>query len=477
MNVGSLPTGYLDKEKILFNLDEAVKVHFIGIGGIGMSGIAEILLSLGYKVSGSDMSSSANTEKLKNLGAEIFIGHASENINDVTVVVFSSAIDETNPEMKRAHEDSIPLMRRAEMLAELMRLKKGIAVAGTHGKTTTTSILATILEESRFEPTYVVGGIVENLKGHAKVGTGEFLVAEADESDGSFLLLNPIMSVITNIDFDHLDHYKTKENLIDAFEEFTNKVPFYGCCALNVHDEIVSSFIPKMKKPHLTYGILDEGVTANVGAKGIVMSPEGAEYNLIVDGEDLGKIKTKLPGRHNILNSLGAISMAYAMGVKLELILSSIQKFEGVGRRLQKLYESNDFELIDDYGHHPTEIKTTIKTMKDTRKDKEIVVFFEPHRFTRTRDCWDEFLHSFNDADKVYIAPIYPASEKPLEGITTERLIKDINSLHPGLCEQATSIENIGDLIQPYESQKATFLCLGAGAIGKKAREWASGKK
>jgi UDP-N-acetylmuramate--alanine ligase len=461
----------------LFNLNEAVKVHFIGIGGIGMSGIAEILLSLGYKVSGSDMSSSANTEKLKTLGAEVYIGHARENLEEVTVVVYSSAIDDTNPEYKRATEENIPIMRRAEMLAELMRLKKGIAVAGTHGKTTTTSILATILEESRFEPTYVIGGIVENLDGHAKVGKGEFLVAEADESDGSFLLLNPIMSVITNIDFDHLDHYKTKENLIKAFEEFSNKVPFYGCCALNVHDEIVLSLIPKMKKPHLTFGILDEGVSANIGARSIVMSPEGAEFELVIDGRGLGQVKLGLPGRHNILNALGAISMAFAMGVKEDLILSSIQKFKGVGRRLQKLYKKDDFELVDDYGHHPTEIKTTIKTMKDTRPDKEVVVFFEPHRFTRTRDCWNEFLHSFNDADRVFIAPIYPASEKAIEGITTERLIKDINKLHPGLCEEAPSIEKIGDVIEPFLGKKVAFLCLGAGAIGRKAKEWASGRK
>ena len=461
----------------MFNLNEAVKVHFIGIGGIGMSGIAEILVSLGYKVSGSDMASSANTEKLQKLGAEIYKGHAKENMQDVTVVVYSYAIDNSNPEIQKAQEENIPIMRRAEMLAELMRLKKGVAVAGTHGKTTTTSILATILEESRFEPTYIIGGIVENLDGHAKVGTGEFLVAEADESDGSFLLLNPTLSVITNIDFDHLDHYKTNENLITAFEEFSNKIPFYGCCALNAHDKIISELIPKMKKPHLTFGILDEGVEANVGAKDIKMGPNLAEFSLIVDGRNLGQIKIQLPGRHNILNALGAISVAYSMGVKEELILSSIQKFKGVGRRLQKLYSSDGFELIDDYGHHPTEIKTTVKTMKDTRKDKEVVVFFEPHRFSRTRDCWNEFLHSFNDADKVYIAPIYPASETPIEGITTERLVKDINQLHPGLCEEADSIDSIGKLIEPYLRKDAVFLCLGAGAISRKAREWASDKK
>lgn len=461
----------------MLSINEAVKVHFIGIGGIGMSGIAEILLSLGYKVSGSDMATSANTEKLKSLGAEVYLGHARENLNDVTVVVYSSAIDNKNPEIQRAYEESIPIMRRAEMLAELMRLKKGIAVAGTHGKTTTTSILATILEESRFEPTYVIGGIVENLEGHAKVGKGEFLVAEADESDGSFLLLNPIMSVITNIDYDHLDHYKTTENLIAAFEEFSNKVPFYGCCALNVHDEIIQTLIPKMKKPYLTFGILDEGVEANIGAKNIEMNPEAATFDLVIDGKNLGRVNIQLPGRHNILNALGAISMAYSMGVKHDLILSSIQKFKGVGRRLQNLYKEKNFELIDDYGHHPTEIKTTIKTLKDTRKDKEIVVFFEPHRFTRTRDCWDEFLHSFNDADRVFIAPIYPASEKPITGISTERLIKDINNLHPGLCEQAESIDKIGDLIEPNLDKDVAFLCLGAGAIGKRAREWASGKK
>lgn len=284
-----------------FNIQD-ISVHFIGIGGIGMSGIAEILLSLGYKVTGSDISESANVVRLRELGAKVFIGHKRENITDeTTVVVYSSAVNDSNPEMQQARENQIPIMRRAEMLAELMRLKRGIAIGGTHGKTTTTSFLATILQASNYEPTYIIGGIVSNLAGHAKVGSGEYLVAEADESDGSFLMLNPIMSVVTNIDLDHMDHYGSEDNLMASFEEFINKVPFYGLSSLNADDSRLMSLVPAIKKPVVTFGIKNK---ADYQATDIKMDGLSSEFDLIVGPENLGRIKINLPGKHNILNAL-----------------------------------------------------------------------------------------------------------------------------------------------------------------------------
>jgi len=447
-----------------------IKIHFVGIGGIGMSGIAEILLSMGYRVSGSDSSDSANVKKLKSLGAEIYIGHKAENLNDVGVVVYSSAVNDSNPEVARAKKEDIPVIRRAEMLAELMRLKMGLAVAGTHGKTTTTSFLATILQENDLDPTYIIGGIVKNLKGHAKVGKGEFLVAEADESDGSFLLLSPVMSVITNIDNDHMDHYGTEENLFKAFGEFANKVPFYGVVALNIHDEKLMQLKHQMKRPSVTFGIES---AADFDARNIRHGHFETKFDVYYKGNKTTEFTINLPGRHNVLNCLGATALAYHMGLSFEQISKAASKLEGVGRRFQLLFKENDFEVVDDYGHHPTEISTTLKTVKDTRSDFRKVVIFEPHRFTRTRDCWNQFLHCFNDADELYLLPIYAASEQPIDGISTDRLIEDINRLHPNFAKKLNSIEDVGTLIDSVKGQKTIVVTLGAGAISKAARTWA----
>ncbi|CBW25006.1 UDP-N-acetylmuramate--L-alanine ligase (UDP-N-acetylmuramoyl-L-alanine synthetase) [Halobacteriovorax marinus SJ] len=452
----------------MFSPLKDIKVHFIGIGGIGMSGIAEVLLSLGYKVSGSDIAESATVAKLRKLGADVFVGHKSENITDATVMVYSSAIDDTNPEVIAAKAKRLPIMRRAEMLAELMRLKKGLAIAGTHGKTTTTSFLATILQESKYDPTYIIGGIVKNLDGHAKVGKGEFLVAEADESDGSFLLLNPIMSVVTNIDNDHMDHYGSEANLLSSFTEFINKVPFYGLTALNAHDERLMALTKEVKKPWVTFGVETE---ADFEARDIRYENNITIYDLYHSGEKKIEIRITIPGKHNILNSLGAIALAFNMGVPFEEIAKSIIKFDGVGRRFQTLVAKDNFEVIDDYAHHPTEIDVTLKAMKETRPNKKIVVVFEPHRYSRTRDCWDSFLHCFNSADTVYISPIYPASEKPIPGIEADRLIADINKLHPDLVKKLDSIENIDSIIDNYKEENVTLVTLGAGSIGRIIRE------
>lgn len=433
-----------------------------------MCGIAEVLLSMGYKVSGSDLHESSNTSRLRELGAEIYLGHSKENIKDVTIMVHSSAIDKKNPELKICKEENIPLMRRAEMLAELMKLKKGIAVAGTHGKTTTTSMLTTILQESGYEPTYIIGGIVDNLKGNAKVGNGEYLIAEADESDGSFLLLSPILSVITNIDNDHMDFYGTEDKLLKAFEEFTNKIPFYGICSLNIHDENILKIKSKIKRPYVTYGINE---TADFEARELDYANGITSYSLYINGVNKGRIEISLPGDHNILNSLAAISIAYELGININSIIESLKKFKGVGRRFETLYKDASLEIIDDYGHHPTEILKTLTAVKKTRGNNRIKVIFEPHRYTRTRDCWNEFLHSFNHADELFLCPIYPASEKEIEGINTSRLVADINKLHPKLAKEI-KLEDLSEIVtQKNNNQYTTIVALGAGSIGKKIRE------
>lgn len=444
-------------------------VHFVGIGGIGMSGIAEILLALGYNVTGSDLAASSTTERLESLGAKIFIGHQKENITEQNVVVHTSAAKADNPELMEALAKNIPIMRRAEMLAELMRLKQGIAIAGTHGKTTTTSMLATILEESRYNPTYVIGGIVSNLGGHAKVGAGDFLVAEADESDGSFLLYQPYMSVITNIDDDHLDFYGSKQKLIDSFNEFANNIPFYGVCALNIHDPILKEMRLKIKKPTVSFGI-GEG-EADYQAHNVVASSKGASFDLHFRGEKLGPTNISLPGKHNILNALGALAIAHQMGVKVQVMLDAISKFSGVGRRLERLYQDETFELIDDYGHHPTEVSATLQAVIESRGQKPVVIF-EPHRFSRTKLCWDQFVQCFDGVDEIYLCQIYAASEKPIDGVTSELLAQAINQRSGKKCYLLKDKSTLFSKLDELKKQSCVVVSLGAGSIGKDVREW-----
>lgn len=451
----------------------SILVHFVGIGGIGMSGIAEVLLSLGYRVSGSDVADSINVQKLRELGARIAIGHSEKNCHDATVMVYSSAINETNPEVSYAQENNIPLMRRAEMLAELMRLKHGLAVAGTHGKTTTTSFLATILQESDFDPTYIIGGVVKNLDGHAKVGEGKYLVAEADESDGSFLLLSPIMSIITNIDNDHLEHYGSEQALEEAFLEFANSVPFYGHCFLNQNDPKITKLMKKMRKPFVTFGIsADETNGApDYWAQNIIHSESSGQFDLYIEGEKTCQMTVPLPGDHNILNALGAIAMTHQMGLDLGLIQRSIRKFDGVGRRFQKLFDNKKMKVVDDYGHHPTEIRETVKTALSVARGQDVIVVFEPHRYTRTKDCWKDFLHCFNGVTKLYVAPIYAANEGPLPGIDTQGLVADINRLHPDLAIEVSKTEEMRNILEEQKNQNCYVLTMGAGSIGKVVRE------
>ncbi len=455
----------------MYGINKDLKVHFIGIGGIGMSGIAEVLLNLGYKVSGSDLNEGSTVAKLREMGADVFIGHARENIKDVQVIVFSSAINEENPEYQKARELNLPIIKRAEMLAEIMRLKYGVAIAGSHGKTTTTSFMATILNKLEFQPTYIIGGIVKNLGGHASMGSGELLIAEADESDGSFLYLNPIMSVITNIDNDHLDYYGTIENLQKAFVEFANKIPFYGKLAINAHDKTSCEMIKEIKRPFLTFGIEGgEACVPNIDfvAKNITVEEDGTVFDLSFEGK-ITKFKISLFGDHNVLNALGAISISHELGASIEDIAKVIKDFEGVGRRLEVLYKDDKAIIIDDYAHHPTEINATIKSIKHRFPNKKLITVFEPHRYSRTKTFWHEFIDCFKDVDEAYISPIYAASETPIEYIDAEIMVKNINDKGT----EATYIEDLdslGKIFNKYKNQETVILTLGAGAISKKAR-------
>ena len=452
----------------MFGVSKELKIHFIGIGGIGMSGIAEILLNLGYKVSGSDLSDGQNVIKLRQKGAEVYIGHKAENINDVQIVVYSSAIDNENPEIQKAQAQRIPIIKRAEMLAELMRLKYGIAIAGSHGKTTTTSFVSTIFQNLEMKPTCIVGGIVKNLGSQAVKGDGEFLIAEADESDGSFLFLNPIMSVITNIDNDHLDYYKTTENIHNAFVEFSNKIPFYGKVAINADDAASMEILKTIKRPYITYG-LGESEEIDYRATGISFDETGSKFNVCFENEK-HPVHIALAGNHNVQNALAAIAISHQCGLKLTDITKAIGDFEGVARRFEILHTKNDFIIVDDYGHHPTEIKATLKTAKQKYPNHEVHVVFEPHRYTRTKEHWDEFIQSFNDVDEVYISPIYAASEKPIEYIDSEILVKKINE-HSKNAFYLPNWDGLEDMFNKRRDHKVVLLSLGAGAISRVVRK------
>jgi UDP-N-acetylmuramate--alanine ligase len=448
---------------------KTTKLHFIGIGGIGMSGISEVLLDLGYVVSGSDLNASSVTENLKSKGAQIFIGHAASNVEDATLVVYSSAIDPKNPEFSRAHELKIPMIRRAEMLAELMRLKFGIAVAGSHGKTTTTSLIATIFQEAKLDATHIIGGIVSNLGGNAKKGDGEYLIAEADESDGSFLLLNPIMAAITNIDDDHLDFYGTKEKVVEAFVEFVNKLPFYGRIALNANDESSVAIKGLVKRPMVWYGIETNSEDVTYVARNVQLSAAGTSFDLYFHGNKVVQITTHLLGLHNVSNTLAAIAISHEVELEWSVIQQGLLKFQGVGRRLEKLFIKDKFLVIDDYGHHPTEVKATVNALKNVDQ-RPLCVVFEPHRYSRTQSFWKEFQDSFDGVDELFISPIYAASEQPILGITSEALVAEMKSKGKNVTF-ISSLDDMKMLLNDRKNKDYLFVTLGAGAISKKVRE------
>lgn len=442
------------------------KLHFIGIGGIGMSGIAEVLLGLGHKISGSDLSTSEVTENLASKGAVIHKGHSASHVEGVDVVVFSTAIDPKNPEFRRAIELEIPLVRRGEMLAELMRLKYGIAVAGSHGKTTTSSLVATIFQEAKTDSTHVIGGIVSNLGGNARMGQGKFLIAEADESDGSFLQMNPVLAAVTNIDDDHLDYYGSKERIVDAFVEFVNKLPFYGRSVLNADDSVSLSIKGRIRRTPVWYAIHTE---ADYRATAIQYSARGTSFELSHQDKLIGKVETHLVGAHNVSNTLAAIALSHEAGLAWDVIFSGLLKFRGVGRRLEKIHEKGNFLVIDDYGHHPTEVSATIRALKDV-DHRRLTVVFEPHRYTRTQNFWKEFQECFQGADELFISPIYAASESPINGISSEKLVEEMNK--KGIKARfISSLDEMKSLLSERKDRDGIFLTLGAGAISKRARE------
>ena len=449
------------------------KFHFVGIGGIGMSGIAEVLVKMGYSVTGSDITLTDITKRLERYGVRIFQGHRAENIEGATSIIFSSAVSPSNPELMAAKAKGLPILKRAEILAKLMRLKRGVAIAGTHGKTTTTALLATILKENNLDPSYIIGGIVHNLDGHAMVGTGDYLVAEADESDGSFLLLNPAIAVITNIDTDHIDFYGSDDALDDAFLRFVQNIPSDGYCSFNIHDQRIKPLVKELSCSSINFGIRDDSSEPIDYAAGEITSKGfGLSFNFYYKGEKVTPIVLAIPGRHNVLNALGAISVAHLMGVDFERIKKSIMAFSGVQRRAQVLYQSKGFEIIDDYAHHPVEIRATLRSLKSTREKSKFIVIFEPHRFTRTQYCWENFLDCFDCVEKVYICPIYPASEPPIEGISSERLVDDVNKSHPGLADFIDYGRDFVEVIDLHKKREVTLVTLGAGNIGKEVRGW-----
>jgi len=399
------------------------RVHFVGIGGIGMSGIAEVLLNLGYVVTGSDLQDSETIQRLRALGAQVFVGHKEENLSlDPSVVVISTAVKYSNPEVLEARRRQIPVIPRAEMLAELMRMKYGIAVAGSHGKTTTTSMIAAVLSAAGLDPTIVIGGRVRMLGTNAKMGQGEILVAEADESDGSFLLLSPTIAVITNIDREHMDFHQTMERLTDSFLTFANKVPFYGLAVLCLDNANVRALLPKIKKRFTTYGLSRE---ADFWARDIKLTEAEVEFAACHQSTELGQLKLHLPGRHSATNALAAVAVGQELGVPFAQVAQALDAFSGIHRRFEIKGEPNGILVIDDYGHHPAEIRATVSAIRESWK-RPLTVVFQPHRYSRTRDLFDEFLTAFEGVDRLILTEIYPAGENPLPGVTGEVLYQTL---------------------------------------------------
>jgi len=386
-----------------------------------MSGIAEVLINLGYKVSGSDLKQTEITQRLASLGGKIFIGHKPEQIGNAHVVVTSSAVLPDNPEVVQAKKLKIPVIPRAEMLAELMRLKYAVTVAGTHGKTVTTSLVSMVLAEGGLDPTVVIGGRLKNIGSSAKLGKGEFIVAEADESDGSFLKLTPTIALVTNIDDDHLDYYKTLDNIKSAFTQFVNKVPFYGSIILCGEDENIKSIIPQITRKYYTYGI---GKNYDFYAENIAYEEMDTEFDLCFTGKNLGRLRIHLPGIHNVVNSLGAAAVGIELGIELGKIRKAFLDFTGVSRRLEVKARKKDIVFIDDYGHHPTEIRVTLETVKSIWPERRLLVVFQPHRYTRTRDLAKKFGLSFNSVSRVWLTDIYSAGEKPIPGISSSLILE-----------------------------------------------------
>lgn len=400
-------------------------IHFVGVGGIGMSGIAELLLNLGYQVSGSDIKISEITERLRSLGGRIFEGHRVEQVGEADVVVISSAINEENPEVQAARQAAIPVIPRAEMLAELMRLKYSVAVAGAHGKTTTTSLVASVLGQGGFDPTVVIGGKLKSIGSNALLGRGDFIVAEADESDGSFLKMTPTIAVVTNIDREHLDYYQDLEAIKQVFLTFIDRLPFYGLAVLCLDNEAIQELVPRIKKRFTTYGLSSQ---ADFQARRIRFDRLKTSFSVHHLGEQLGELTLNLPGMHNVYNALASIAVGVELEVPFSRIKEALEIVEGVQRRLEIKGQAHGVTVVDDYGHHPTEIKTTLQAVRESWPDQRIVVAFQPHRYSRTQALFEEFTRAFYQSDVLAVLPIYAAGEPAIEGVSAEDLAEGIRA-------------------------------------------------
>ncbi|MBN2140460.1 MAG: UDP-N-acetylmuramate--L-alanine ligase [Desulfovibrionaceae bacterium] len=436
-------------------------IHMVGIGGSGMSGIAEVLINMGFTVTGSDLSAGASVKRLKKLGATVFIGHGPENVGAADVLVKSTAVSMDNPEVQRARDMGVPVIPRAEMLAELMRLRTGIAVAGTHGKTTTTSLLATVFTEAGLDPTVIIGGRLNTFGSNARLGEGEYLVAEADESDGSFLCLSPIMTIVTNVDKDHMDFYPDMAAIDQAFTRFMNQVPFYGLNVVCGDDPGVQRLLPGIKRPCLTYG---QGEHNRLRGE-VVSSHLRTLFNVFFDGRPWGEATVALPGRHNMLNALGVIGLAMEAGLAKEHILKGLANFGGVGRRFELKGERAGVLVVDDYGHHPAEIKATLATARACYPDRRLVVAFQPHRFTRTQALFGEFCKVFEDVDLLLLTEIYPASESPIPGVSGLSLAQGVKQVSRVKVRFFPDLDSAQAHLPEILAAGDLFLTLGAGNV------------
>jgi UDP-N-acetylmuramate--alanine ligase len=444
------------------------RIHLVGIGGIGMSGIAEVLLTLGYSVSGSDTKPSTITERLQNLGATIYSGHKPANVNGAHVVVTSSAVKADNPEVVEAHKHKIPVIPRAEMLAELMRLKYGIAVAGAHGKTTTTSMVASILAEAHLDPTFVIGGKVNQAGTTARLGKGEYFVVEADESDRSFLLLAPVVSVVTTIDREHLDQYSSLDEIQEVFVQFVNRVPFYGAAILCLDEPNVQAIIPQVKRPIITYGVSNQAdlVISDINLEGL-----NSEFRLTFKGDDLGMFRLlHPPGIHNVRNAAAAAAVALYLNVPSDLIREALGKFAGVSRRFDIKGIVNDVAVIDDYGHHPVEIRATLEAAK-VCKFNRLLVLFQPHRYSRSQQLWNDFTLAFNLADLLIVTDIYAASEAPIPGISGEALAAAIGETGHKNVHYVRSMQDAIEMLLKEAQAGDAILTIGAGNVTRASNE------
>lgn len=434
-----------------------------------MSGIAEVLINQGYEVTGSDLARSPVTAHLEKIGAKIYFGHRSENIQDAQVVVASTAVKPDNVEVDAARKLMVPVIPRAEMLAELMRMKHGIAIAGTHGKTTTTSLIATVLAEGKLDPTVIIGGKLKSIGSHAKLGKSEFIVAEADESDGAFMRLSPAIAVVTTLDKEHMDFYGTMENLKNAFLDFLNRIPFYGVAVLCLDDHNIQSLIPKLEKRYVTYGLVSQAdfTARNISADGLRTS-----FDVYLQGKKLGRVQSAIHGRHNILNSLAAVAVGMEMNLDFEVVAEALKGFTGVHRRFEIIHESASLIMVDDYGHHPTEIEVTLRTAKEIWPDRKLVAVFQPHRYSRTKLLLKEFCSAFNDADHLVVTGIHPGGEDPIEGVNGSQIAEGVKNFgHKSVAYFEDKKDAYGHLLKIVQPGDAV-ITLGAGNVWELGRDF-----